>query len=230
MSTTKEVSRRAIMSGAAALPAAAMLPAVAAVSAPTAPDPIFAAIERHRLAYAELKAANSETSAAEERLPKDFWGEASTPIPLNITPDTNINDPELRNKLIFRHCRNVEEIDEALATNCNPEKHPELRRRAIKSLRAERAKFARAKKRAGLPQAEERANLADDYERETLQSLALTIPSTSAGVQAVLKYWWEYQRAFHGESMLSWEMTDTMRLLTSIYQAVGFIGQGKVVS
>jgi hypothetical protein len=220
---TKTTTRRAVLSGAAALPAGAMLPAVAG-AAPTEPDPIFAAIERHRLAYAELKAANSEMSAAEERVPKECFGTAWTPMPVNMTPDVDLDDPDIGSKMFFRRCYNAKHIDEALATNCNPERHPELRKKAIKALRAERAKFARAQKCVGLPQAKERAHLADDYEIETLQSLAVTIPSTAIGVQAVLKYWWEHQRAFHGESMLSGEMTDTMHLLTSIHQAVGFIG------
>jgi hypothetical protein len=53
MSTTKEVTRRAILSGAAALPAVAMLPTMAA-AATTEPDPIFEAIKRHWKAFADF--------------------------------------------------------------------------------------------------------------------------------------------------------------------------------
>jgi hypothetical protein len=131
--------------------------------------------------------------------------------------------PDIGSKMHFRLCCSVKHIDEALATNCNPERHPELRRRAIKNLRSERAKFARAKKRAGIPQAGERADLADEHEKSLLRSLALTIPSTVESTQAVLKYWWLYQDTYRDD--LTDEMKDTMRLLMSIYQAVGFIGR-----
>jgi hypothetical protein len=52
MSTTKDVTRRTIVGGAAALPAVAMLPMAAAAT--TEPDPIFAAIERYQKAFADF--------------------------------------------------------------------------------------------------------------------------------------------------------------------------------
>ena len=52
--------------------------------------PAAAAIEKHRLAYAEMKAAYQETSAAEERLPEEFRDSAWIPLPVNVTPDTNL--------------------------------------------------------------------------------------------------------------------------------------------
>jgi hypothetical protein len=55
MSTTK-LNRRAILAGAATVPAVAILPA-AGVAATTGHDPIFAAIEDHRRAHLEWRAA-----------------------------------------------------------------------------------------------------------------------------------------------------------------------------
>jgi hypothetical protein len=64
------VTRRTIVSGAAALPAVVVLPAL---TAPTEPDPIFAAIAAHRSAWAALVADGSrldqeDTPEAEEQL------------------------------------------------------------------------------------------------------------------------------------------------------------------
>jgi uncharacterized protein (DUF1501 family) len=56
MSTTKVVSRRAIMSGTAALPAVAVLPAITAVTA-AEPDPIMDAYD---LVLADLRATHDE--------------------------------------------------------------------------------------------------------------------------------------------------------------------------
>jgi len=55
MSSSHETTRRAALTALAAAPLAAALPAEAA-----APDPIFAAIERHRKAYAAARAAMAE--------------------------------------------------------------------------------------------------------------------------------------------------------------------------
>jgi hypothetical protein len=51
--SSRNLSRRALTAGVPALAVAAALPQPAA-ALPTAPDPIFAAIESHRQAYAEL--------------------------------------------------------------------------------------------------------------------------------------------------------------------------------
>jgi hypothetical protein len=72
------LSRRVILPGAASVPALA-LPAAAAVAAPTTPppavavpllaepDPIFAAIEKYRAAWAKFGAAIHDASAYEEK-------------------------------------------------------------------------------------------------------------------------------------------------------------------
>jgi len=54
---TSTTSRRAILAGIAAIPAATSLPAIA--TAATEPDPIFAAIERHKVAFPISMAASS---------------------------------------------------------------------------------------------------------------------------------------------------------------------------
>jgi hypothetical protein len=65
---TMTTSRRAILAGAATLPVLSV-PAVAAIQ--TEPDPIFAAIERHRSAYAEWVAALDYETALEHELPSE---------------------------------------------------------------------------------------------------------------------------------------------------------------
>src|SRR5260370_16512352 len=81
--------------------------------------------------------------------------------------------PDIGSKMHFRLCCSVKHIDEALATNRNPERHPELRRRAIKNLRSERAKFARAKKRAAIPQPGNPPDLPHHHEKTLLRPLPL---------------------------------------------------------
>jgi hypothetical protein len=65
---SKTIDRRAILAGAASLPAIS-IPAIAAV---TEPDPIHAAIEAHRAAWARLedhlRKSTAEDEAEEERL------------------------------------------------------------------------------------------------------------------------------------------------------------------
>ncbi len=71
--STHHLSRRALMRGAAALPAiaaAAALPATASVI-PAEPDPIFAAIEEHRAAEAEFSVAVLATPAGPRN--KNVW-------------------------------------------------------------------------------------------------------------------------------------------------------------
>jgi hypothetical protein len=60
------ITRRSLFSGALALVPAAAIPAFAAPATPTAPDPIFTAIEAHRRAYAELNAFLHELAAIEQ--------------------------------------------------------------------------------------------------------------------------------------------------------------------
>lgn len=59
------ITRRSLISGAMALVPAAAIPAIAAAT-PTAPDPIFAAIEAHRRAYAGLNAFLHELAVVEQ--------------------------------------------------------------------------------------------------------------------------------------------------------------------
>jgi hypothetical protein len=68
MSRSSSLSRRTIMSGAAALPAAAILPNQAAA---IEPDPIFAVIEVHRRAWADLGTECKNQTALEEEIPPE---------------------------------------------------------------------------------------------------------------------------------------------------------------
>jgi len=60
------ITRRSILSAAIALVPAALVPANPAASAPAIPDPIFAAIEAHRCAYAQLDAFLYELADIEQ--------------------------------------------------------------------------------------------------------------------------------------------------------------------
>jgi hypothetical protein len=67
---TSKTSRRAILAGAAALPALAIIPATAVVAGGV--DPIFAAIERHRqIEAAYVAACNEPTDQAKEQARED---------------------------------------------------------------------------------------------------------------------------------------------------------------
>lgn len=60
------ITRRSFVSGAMAAVPAAMVAANSAASAPAIPDPIFAAIDAHRRAYAELDAFLRELAVFEQ--------------------------------------------------------------------------------------------------------------------------------------------------------------------
>jgi len=192
MTDDRKMTRRAMLAGAAAVPALALAPTLAAAAA--VPDPVFAAIEAHRTASAAVAAACKEVAAAEDRIPKQFFGLAWVPVPVHVTADTDLTAPDIGKKLKCQRCYTAKQIDEVLATNCNPERHPELRHHVLKKLRAEKAKFDRAKNRAGVPQAEKQARLADEREIELLGQLASTVPTTAEGARAVLGYWVKHHR------------------------------------
>jgi len=211
MTDDRKTTRRALLAGAAAVPALALASTLAAAAA--APDPVFAAIERHRHACAAVTAAYKEVAAAENRIPEQFRGLPWVPVPVRITTEMDIDAPEIGKKLKFWRCSTAKHIDEALATNCNPERHPELRRRALKKLRAERAKIARASHRAGFPQAEKQASIADEREIKLLGELALTVPTTAAGARAVLGYWTKHYRD-------EWKVDDDIKMSLELMASV----------
>lgn len=74
---TTTTTRRAMLAGAAALPALASSPAHPDIWAPR-PDPIFAAIERHRAAMAECHDAVAVSSALRDDAPEHAAAQAIT--------------------------------------------------------------------------------------------------------------------------------------------------------
>jgi hypothetical protein len=132
--------------------------AEAALAVPPCDDPIFAKIERRRATCAEHLAASHELSAAEDRLPEEFHAQPSVAIPANLTADDiplGVDDLVQAGKMM--RCYTPQAIRDTVATNYRPELHADLIAKAIKDLRRERPRFGRARKRAGLPRANERA-------------------------------------------------------------------------
>jgi hypothetical protein len=189
-------------------------------------DPIFAAIERHRAAKVAWHAQYKEFSLAEERLSKaGYLGQPWIPVPINITPDIDLNNPAVVENLKIRKCYTFKAIDEACATNSfPPEKLAAARNFAVKDLRSQIAKYAHARKRSGLTQAKAVNARASHHEREMLQELAATIPTTVAGINALVGYWLEHHRDYYLNCVPE-ELGDTLQLLASITAASGRIAE-----
>jgi hypothetical protein len=114
--------------------------------------------------------------------------------------------PEKLGQLRFRRCYTAKAIDDALATCCNPERHPELRKLALKNLRTARAKIAGAKKRTGVTQADERNTEACHAAAEATRALFRTAPTTILGALSLLRYVAECEES--GDDILQIYMKD----------------------
>jgi hypothetical protein len=163
-------TRRAILAGAASLPALA-IPAAAL----SAPDPIFEAIEWHRHRLAEMNRLDRLIDEAEDAA-RDVYGHR--PIPLVHFNNHTIDDGELEH-----HRMALLAVTGADRKKIEREYH--------------RAKKRLAELERGGPEWDELAGIADlrsecakatELEREALLALLTGKPATAAGIAALLRY------------------------------------------
>jgi hypothetical protein len=170
---SSETSRRSVIIGAAAIPALAV-PAVAK-AATAEPDPIFAAIDRHRLASdafdqasAQLTKAKDEAAAAGER----------RPFPLIVWRDYMIGGSEIENR------RQSLWRDSAL--------QPEQIEEEYQMKKAEEADRVEAgtmwDERHGITPLRERVERLERRRRAAALRLARTQATTVAGAAAAVAY------------------------------------------
>jgi hypothetical protein len=152
-----------------------------------ATDSIFIAIEAHRRARVAHEAAVDAFMEAESRVPKDFFGDAWTPIP-QLVPGTDLLDLMPKDQQFVRKCYDADGIDEALAT-WPAESRAAAREMALKNLRSDRGKRARARRKCGYTQADRQVKAAWQVEDDALQLFVATVPTTAAGIEAALQYW-----------------------------------------
>lgn len=166
-------------------------------------DSIFTAIDAHRRAWTELDHAVREKIAAQDRLPKELRGRVGMPVPINLPAeidDIDVADPDSLRGLEIMICYTRDAIERAVATNVHhAERHPAICAQATRELRALQARQRRARSRAGLTAAERRVKLAHEGVAAAEDALLDVIPTTIAGVSAVLAY-----AAEHGSGGRSW--------------------------
>jgi hypothetical protein len=186
---TIRTSRRAILAGAAALPALAM-PAIADLT----PDPIYAAIDAHRAAYRAFSDILNRKSALEDQHP-DLVQENFPGIMLGKGLNYEIAD-SVEVPVHIRTQKDVTDLMRRIATmsrapaRAEREKFEALWRA---QLRKKAADYKADRKAAGLD-AMERAE--DDYgsrETDAANFMLSCQPTTRAGLVAYLAYVVEFQ-------------------------------------
>jgi hypothetical protein len=203
------------------------------------PDPVFAAIERHRAAWLEYDASVDDLNAREEALPREFIARPSTAVPKIIgqhesnlqivTHEDGVGQTRkfmkaeevfanLEKLAIFRAFTN-KQIDMCMrGPACE-----QARETARRQLRSAQRRYRAARKAAGIKEAQQRQANAMAQEADALQALALTIPTTSDGARRLIKYWCNHQVENLRCADESDDHKQTLRLLTSLWSGIGTI-------
>jgi hypothetical protein len=203
------------------------------------PDPVFAAIERHRAAWLEYDASVDDLNAREGALPREFIARPSTAVPKIIgqhesnlqivTHEEGVGQTRkfmkaeevfanLEKLAIFRAFTN-KQIDMCMrGPACE-----QARETARRQLRSAQRRYRAARKAAGIKEAQQRQANAMAEEADALQALALTIPTTSNGARGLIKYWCNHQVENLRCADESEDHKQTLRLLTSLWSGIGTI-------
>jgi len=190
-------TRRAVLAGAAALPALS-LPAIAI---PAQVDPVFAAIENHRRLNAEYSALTLAHDELEGRLPEEIHNSVSHPR-ISLYPEreltTTMTTEAGGDVNIFRaehgattgkfyYATTAKEIE--IAAGSIPKEHRAawiVDRRG--ALAREKARIRKLQISSGYQKLSRRWFSSLDAEYNAAQKLLATAPATLTGVQALISY------------------------------------------
>jgi hypothetical protein len=204
---TTITSRRAILAGAAALPALA-IPAAAAIAAPSiteaSDDPIFHAIANHRRLNEVYSGLTLELCELQDRLPDAAHREpcvalyperGGKAVMIEKSADHFVirhdDGPVIAGK--YHYANTIRDIERSASDI--PEEHREVwLADRIRAFRADKRKVARARRKAGITQLEKRENAASSAEYEARENLTTTVPTTIAGTHALVSYLLEIER------------------------------------
>jgi hypothetical protein len=205
-------------------------------------DPVFAAIERHRAAVAEMNTAREIFGDCERKHFETVHAKAWVPIPCvpteaDMPSPENLDlleksdseagakmSPQLQN-LKFRRCYSPAEIREAMPTWLTDRQRKRMYKKALNSRGSERRRIAKAKRKIGWATIERRWEDSIDQEMVAQVELVCTIPTTAAGARLVISYFLEHVRGTMGRADIldCDDGKDALRLLTSLHSTFGAI-------
>jgi len=193
---TTTTTRRAILAGAACLPALAV-PAFAEVVIPTS-DPVLAAIERHRRLNKEYCALNREQDELYGRLPDDAGRQPRVAVyPKRDGKAVMVEESD--DHLVIRHdhgpvligqynyATTIDEIKK-WATSIPKEHREAWLADRIRAFRVDQRAVAKARRKVGYTQIVKREEAAANAAFDAGQKLLATVPATIAGTIALVRY------------------------------------------
>jgi len=195
-SNTTSPSRRAVLAGAACLPALAV-PAFAEVVIPTS-DPVLAAIERHRRLNKEYCALNREQDELYGRLQDDAGRQPRVAVyPKRDGKAVMVEESD--DHLVIRHdhgpvligqynyATTIDEIKK-WATSIPKEHREAWLADRIRAFRVDQRAVAKARRKVGYTQIVKREEAAANAAFDAGQKLLATVPATIAGTIALVRY------------------------------------------
>jgi hypothetical protein len=218
---TTDTSRRAVLAGAVAVAAS-----TAAVALPTElrtseTDPVFAAIENHKLVYAEWLEAVRSLDVLEENVPNSYQLlNPSIDVPVFESRD----DIAVRStdEVTIKSCWTEEEIAECVPEFFTEGERKKFLRKYGVALKREATKCERAAEAHGLAGAKRRHDTAQKKYNEATTVVALTIPETTEGARSAMEYWWRHIQDYYGPSeTMDDGLKETLRFMTSLWSALG---------
>jgi hypothetical protein len=172
--------------------ATAVVPAVIHASpAPSAPDPIFAVIERHRAENLAYDKALGDQGKLEESLPDDF----------RRNPRVQFGMKDGQPYYLYSH----NDIDRRLEWAPDFARTPKIRAELHAEFDRDVEEILQKRDEYGLTAAELRSGTLSDSCLKLALEIATTVPTSMAGVAAVLRYANEFE-----DGGMEWPDTDTI--------------------
>jgi hypothetical protein len=200
--SSSNLSRRAILAGASAVPIIALAPAAdafpSAADIATASlaieDPILAAIEAHRVANAEYRSASDAFYILDEKRPhreariligeyNDGTGAGKTDEHGNRTWTWTLNDKKIP---IYASTR--DDIEKSVPRDLEGSARETWIEERFAELEKEQKRFAKARARTKTGKLEAISDKSYAVERDRMWDLIWTVPTTLDGLSALLRY------------------------------------------
>lgn len=186
-------------------------------------DPVFAAIEAHRRALAELRAIHQAKDESWDKLPDEATRSPCVPLyPRRSKTCETIDQTDDHYTIRMTNgpivpgehytASSIGEIEQN-AVMIPEEDREDWTADRIRALRADRRKVARARRKFGYSQLVKRSEMADKTEFAAGRKLIETVPTSSAGVRALYAY------AIEVQSILLPDDDSKMTLLQTLAKA-----------
>lgn len=186
-------------------------------------DPVFAAIETHRVALQRFKDAQNADIALDDSLELSITGEPCVKVPFMCWKPFERKWVEMDKA---EWCYDEEGIAEMVPACFKKRRRKAFMRKWIAELEKDARRRRAEQDRTGWTATRREYDEAWEALLVARTALALELPTTAEGSRAQIKYWTEFSAAeLEGSGRsVEWEhMQDTLRLLTSVYGAIGTI-------